>query len=67
MKLVRPGGLIVIDNVLWYGKVADSQIQDNRTKKLRALNEKIHQDQRVTISMVPITDGLTLARRKDES
>mgnify|MGYP001795461054 FL=1 len=67
LKLIRPGGLIVIDNVLWSGRVADSQIQDNRTKKIRALNEKIHQDQRVTISMVPITDGLTLARRKDES
>ena len=64
LKLIRPGGLIVIDNVLWYGKVADSQIQDNRTKKIRALNEKIHQDQRVTISMVPIGDGLTLVRRK---
>ena len=58
------GGLIAIDNVLWYGKVADSQIDDNRTKKIRALNEKIHQDERVTISMVPIGDGLTLARRK---
>ncbi|AFY52654.1 putative O-methyltransferase [Rivularia sp. PCC 7116] len=64
LKLIRPGGLIAIDNVLWYGKVADSQIQDNRTKKIRALNEKIHQDERVTISMVPIADGLTLARRK---
>lgn len=65
LKLIRPGGLIAIDNVLWYGKVADSQIQDNRTKKLRALNEKIHQDERVTISMVPIADGLTLARKTD--
>ncbi|MGB6295125.1 MAG: class I SAM-dependent methyltransferase, partial [Rivularia sp. (in: cyanobacteria)] len=65
LKLIRPGGLIAIDNVLWYGKVADSQIQDNRTKKLRALNEKIHQDERVTISMVPIADGLTLARKRE--
>ncbi|MEO1433064.1 MAG: class I SAM-dependent methyltransferase [Cyanobacteria bacterium J06632_19] len=63
LKLIRPGGLIAIDNVLWYGKVADSQIDDNRTKKIRALNEKIHQDERVTISMVPIGDGLTLARK----
>ncbi len=64
LQLIRPGGLIAIDNVLWYGQVADSQIQDNRTKKIRALNEKIHQDERVTISMVPIADGLTLARKK---
>lgn len=63
LKLVRPGGLIAIDNVLWSGKVADSQVQDNRTKKIRALNEKIHQDERVTISLVPIGDGLTLARK----
>lgn len=67
LKLVRPGGLIAIDNVLWFGQVADSNIQDNRTKKIRALNEKIHQDDRVTISMVPIADGLTLARKKDKS
>jgi predicted O-methyltransferase YrrM len=65
LKLIRPGGLIAIDNVLWSGQVADSQIQDNRTKKIRALNEKIHQDERVTISMIPIGDGLTLARKRD--
>ena len=63
LKLIRPGGLIAIDNVLWSGQVADSKIQDNRTKKIRALNEKIHQDERVTLSMVPIADGLTLARK----
>ncbi len=65
LKLIRPGGLIAIDNVLWSGQVADSKIQDNRTKKIRALNEKIHQDERVTISMVPIADGLTLARKRE--
>ena len=63
LKLIRPGGLIAIDNVLWSGQVADSKIQDNRTKKIRALNEKIHKDERVTISMIPIADGLTLARK----
>lgn len=63
LQLIRPGGLIAVDNVLWSGKVADTEIQDNRTKKIRTLNEKIHQDQRVTISMVPIGDGLTLARK----
>ena len=61
LRLVRPGGLITIDNVLWSGKVADSTIDDNRTNKIRALNKKLHQDDRVTLSMVPIGDGLTLA------
>ena len=63
LQLVRPGGLIAIDNVLWSGRVADSQIQDNRTKKIRAFNHKLHQDTRVNISLVPIGDGLTLARK----
>ncbi len=61
LQLVRPGGLIAIDNVLWSGRVADPQVQDNRTKKMRALNQKLHQDLRVTLSLVPIADGLTLA------
>lgn len=63
LKLVRPGGLIAIDNVLWSGAVADPQVQDNQTKKIRALNQKLHQDQRVNISLVPIADGLTLLRK----
>ncbi|MDP5338526.1 MAG: class I SAM-dependent methyltransferase [Nodularia sp. (in: cyanobacteria)] len=64
LQLVRPGGLIVIDNVLWSGKVADSEVQDNRTTKIRALNEKLHQDERINLSLVPIADGLTLAHKK---
>ncbi len=64
LQLVRPGGLIVIDNVLWSGRVADSAVQDNRTTKIRALNEKLHQDQRINLSLVPIADGLTLAHKK---
>ncbi len=64
LQLVRPGGLIVIDNVLWSGKVADSAVQDNRTTKIRALNQKLHQDQRINLSLVPIADGLTLAHKK---
>lgn len=63
LQLIRPGGLIAIDNVLWSGRVADPQIQDNRTKKIRALNQKLHQDRRITLSLVPIGDGLTLARK----
>jgi predicted O-methyltransferase YrrM len=64
LQLIRPGGLIAIDNVLWSGRVADPQVQDNRTSKIRALNEKLHQDQRITLSLVPIGDGLTLALKK---
>jgi predicted O-methyltransferase YrrM len=64
LKLVRPGGLIAIDNVFWSGRVADPEIQDNRTQIIRELNQKIHQDGRVIISLVPISDGLTLALKK---
>lgn len=64
LQLVRPGGLIAIDNVFWDGKVADRNVQDNRTKIIRELNQKIHQDKRVTISLVPIADGLTLALKR---
>jgi predicted O-methyltransferase YrrM len=61
LQLVRPNGLIAIDNVLWSGRVADPQVQDNRTNSIRALNQKLYQDTRVTLSLVPIGDGLTLA------
>ena len=61
LQLVRPGGLIAIDNVLWSGRVGDRDVQDNRTNKIRALNQKLHQDSRITLSLVPIADGLTLA------
>jgi predicted O-methyltransferase YrrM len=63
LGLVRPGGLIAIDNVLWDGAVADNSIQDDDTRAIRFLNEKIHADSRVEISLVPIADGLTLARK----
>ena len=62
LELVRPGGLIAIDNVLWSGAVADSKRQDADTKALRALNLKLHDDERIDLSMLPIGDGLTLAR-----
>lgn len=61
LQLVRAGGLIAIDNVLWSGRVGLSDVQDNRTNKIRALNQKLHQDSRITLSLVPIADGLTLA------
>lgn len=61
LKLVRQGGLIAIDNVLWQGNVADSTDQSVDTVAIRAINRKIHDDSRVETSMVPIGDGLTLA------
>lgn len=64
LQLVRPGGLIAVDNVLWSGRVADPQNQDSSTKTIRAFNEKLHHDERVTLSLVPIADGLTLARKR---
>lgn len=64
LKLVRKGGLIAIDNVLWSGRVADPEIQDNRTQKIRDFNQKLHADSRVNLSLVPIADGLTLAMKK---
>ena len=64
LQLIRPGGLIAIDNVLWSGQVADEQNQDESTQAIRALNEKLHHDERVTLSLVPIADGLTLAIKR---
>jgi caffeoyl-CoA O-methyltransferase len=62
LRLIRPGGLIAIDNVLWSGRVADPGNQEASTLAIRALNATIATDQRVDITMVPIADGLTLAR-----
>ncbi|QLE54443.1 class I SAM-dependent methyltransferase [Nostoc sp. TCL26-01] len=64
LKLIRPGGLIAIDNVLWSGRVADSSIQDESTQAIRTLNQKLYNDERVTLSLVPIGDGLTLALKR---
>lgn len=64
LQLIRPGGLIAVDNVLWSGRVADPQSQENTTKALRDFNQKLHQDQRINLSIVPIADGLTLAIKR---
>jgi predicted O-methyltransferase YrrM len=61
LELLRIGGLIAIDNVLWGGSVIDDSIQDSSTKAIREFNENLSSDPRVSISMVPIGDGLTLA------
>ncbi len=64
LTLLRPGGLIAIDNVLWNGKVADGSVDDPDTAAIRQLNEKIHNDDRVDLSLVPVGDGLTLCRKR---
>ncbi|GJM06791.1 MAG: O-methyltransferase [marine bacterium B5-7] len=64
LALLRTGGLIAIDNVLWGGKVADLSIQDEDTVAIRKLNSFILNDERVTLSMLPVGDGLTLVRKK---
>lgn len=64
LKLLKPGGIIVIDNVLWSGKVLDKSTSDEETVSIKALNEKIIADETVDISMVPIGDGITIVRKK---
>jgi predicted O-methyltransferase YrrM len=64
LKLVRNGGLIVIDNVLWSGRVADPNVQDESTLAIRTFNDKLRNDPRITLSVVPIADGLTLALKR---
>ena len=66
LRLVRKGGLLVFDNMLWYGKVADPSVQDADTVALRALNEKLHRDPRVFVSLVPIGDGMSLVRKEGD-
>ena len=61
LELIRSGGLIAIDNVLWSGRVIDDHCGDPNTEAIREFNKKLYQDERVSISMVPIGDGLTLA------
>jgi predicted O-methyltransferase YrrM len=65
MKLVRPGGLIVVDNTLWSGDVADPQNRDSDTIALREFNDVLHKDPRIELALLPIGDGLTLARIRE--
>lgn len=64
LTLLRPGGLITVDNVLWSGSVADESNQTEDTQALRALNKKINTDDRVDAMLCPIGDGLYLARKR---
>lgn len=64
LRLLRPGGVIAVDNVLWSGAVADPQDQGGSTRALRAFNERVAADERVQHCLVPIGDGLTLCRKR---
>ncbi len=64
LVLLRPGGLIGVDNVLWYGRVIDSSCDDPDTRAIRVFNQQLKDDDRVWLSMLPVRDGLTLACKK---
>jgi predicted O-methyltransferase YrrM len=64
LELIRAGGLIAVDNTLWSGQVADPKSADADTQALRAFNDRVHRDERVDLSLVPIGDGLTLLRKR---
>jgi len=65
MKLVRPGGLIAVDNTLWSGEVADPENRDSDTVALREFNDVLHKDPRIDLTLLPVGDGLTLARIRE--
>ena len=64
LDLVRAGGVLLIDNTLWDGNVADSGNQEPDTRAIRAFNQHVMNDERVDLSMIPLGDGLTLARKR---
>jgi caffeoyl-CoA O-methyltransferase len=64
LRLLRPGGLMVIDNVLKGGDVADPFVTTPAVAAIRALNKKLHHDDRIDLSLIPVADGLTLARKR---
>ena len=64
VRLVRPGGVVALDNVLWGGEIADMAKQDRDTLALRAVNALVRDDERVTEVLLPVADGMTLARKR---
>jgi O-methyltransferase len=64
LQLLRPGGLIAVDNTLWHGKVVDASEKDSDTEAIRQFNRTLHADERIDLSLVPIGDGVTLARKR---
>ena len=64
LRLVRPGGLIAFDNTLWGRRGAEQDAQDADTRAIQALNTKLADDERITLCLLPVADGVTLARRR---
>lgn len=64
LALLRPGGLVLLDNVLWHGAVADPRRQDPDTTALREINRKLQSDGRVDLALLPVGDGVTIARKR---
>lgn len=64
LTLLRTSGLMLVDNVLWSGRVADTHVHDKQTIAIRAFNQAIYQDKRISMSLIPIGDGLTLIRKR---
>ncbi|MFC1609630.1 class I SAM-dependent methyltransferase [Myxococcota bacterium] len=64
LALLRPGGLIMVDNTLWDGEVVNMDNHSDETEAIRSFNKMLHADERVSLSLVPIGDGLTLARKR---
>jgi len=66
LQLLRPGGIVAFDNTLWHARVIDPANHEPDTEAIRTFNRKLKEDQRVDISLVPIGDGLTLARKREQ-
>jgi predicted O-methyltransferase YrrM len=64
LQLLRPGGLMALDNTLWSGAVLNPEEREPNTVALRALNDKLHRDERIDLSLLPVGDGVTLARKR---
>ena len=64
LSLVPSNGIIIIDNMLWHGDVADQKKKDSQTNTIRDLNTKIQNDSRVDFSLLPLSDGLSFIRKK---
>ncbi len=64
LRLLRPGGLVLVDNTLWSGRVVDPDVRDAATEAIRAFNAKLAADDRVSLSMLPVGDGVTLALKR---
>lgn len=64
LQLLRPGGVIALDNIFRGGRVADPEVKDESVRAIQRLNEKLHDDERIDLSMLPLADGVTLAMKR---